>query len=52
MAAAAAGEVLVSRTVGDLVVGSELGFQDRGSTHLKGLDGEWQIYALLASPSA
>ena len=51
MSAADAGEVLVSRTVRDLVVGSELGFEDRGPMKLKGVDGEWQVYALVASSS-
>ncbi|MEO8676212.1 MAG: adenylate/guanylate cyclase domain-containing protein [Casimicrobiaceae bacterium] len=42
---AEAGEVLVSRTVKDLVSGSGLRFQDRGAHALKGLPGEWQLYA-------
>ena len=46
MAAAEAGEVLVSRTVRDLVVGSEFRFQDRGVHSLKGVDGDWQLFAL------
>ena len=45
-AKAAAGEVLVSRTVVDLVVGSTLEFDDRGSHALKGVPGEWQLYAV------
>jgi class 3 adenylate cyclase len=40
------GEVLVSRTVRDLVAGSGIGFQDRGSQELKGIPGEWRIYAV------
>ena len=43
---AAAGEVLVSRTVKDLVPGSGLRFADRGSQSLKGVPGEWHIYAV------
>jgi class 3 adenylate cyclase len=43
---AGAGEVLVSRTVKDLVAGSGLRFVDRGSQILKGVPGEWQIYAV------
>ena len=39
------GEVLVSRTVVDLVAGSGIGFQDRGSYSLKGVPGDWQLYA-------
>ena len=45
MAAADAGEVFVSRTVRDLVVGSDLGFEDRGSHPLKGI-GDWELFAL------
>jgi class 3 adenylate cyclase len=44
-AAAQAGEVLVSSTVKDLVAGSEISFQDRGSHELKGVAGEWHLYA-------
>jgi class 3 adenylate cyclase len=40
-----AGEVLVSRTVKDLVAGSGIEFDDRGLTELKGIPGEWQLYA-------
>jgi class 3 adenylate cyclase len=43
---AGAGEVLVSRTVRDLVAGSGLRFADRGSQTLKGVPGDWQIYAV------
>src|SRR5580704_8332162 len=39
------GEVLVSRTVRDLVVGSDLDFEDRGAHELKGVPEDWQIYA-------
>lgn len=41
-----AGEVLVSSTVKDLVGGSGLTFEDRGPHELKGVPGEWRIYAL------
>jgi class 3 adenylate cyclase/pimeloyl-ACP methyl ester carboxylesterase len=44
--AAGAGEVLVSRTVTDLVAGSGIGFDDRGTHALKGVPGEWQLYAV------
>jgi class 3 adenylate cyclase len=44
--AASAGEVLVSRTVADLVVGSGIEFSDRGSHALKGVPGEWQLYSV------
>lgn len=46
MAAAASGEVLVSRTVRDLVVGSDFAFEDRGLHRFKGVDGDWQVFAL------
>jgi class 3 adenylate cyclase len=45
-ALASAGEVLVSRTVTDLVAGSGIGFEDRGTHALKGIPGEWQLYAV------
>jgi len=43
---AGASEVLVSSTVKDLVAGSGLRFGDRGSQSLKGVPGEWHIYAV------
>jgi class 3 adenylate cyclase/dienelactone hydrolase len=39
------GEVLVSSTVKDLVAGSGLEFEDRGVHELKGVPGEWRLYA-------
>jgi class 3 adenylate cyclase len=39
-------EVLVSHTVKDLVAGSGLRFQDRGSSELKGVEGAWHLYAV------
>ena len=39
-------EILVSRTVRDLVVGSSLGFEPRGEHNLKGVPEPWQLYAL------
>ncbi|MGZ8190402.1 MAG: adenylate/guanylate cyclase domain-containing protein [Methylococcaceae bacterium] len=39
------GEVLVSSTVKDLVVGSGIEFVDRGLHVLKGVPGEWHLYA-------
>ena len=45
-ATAEPGEVLVSSTVKDLVAGSGLSFDDRGNHNLKGLPGEWRLYAL------
>ena len=43
---AEAGEVLVSRTVKDLVAGSGITFTDRGTHTLKGVADEWQLYAV------
>ena len=43
---AGAGEILVSRTVRDLVVGSGTGFVDRGSVELRGVPGIWQLLAV------
>jgi class 3 adenylate cyclase/pimeloyl-ACP methyl ester carboxylesterase len=40
------GEVLVSSTVKDLVAGSGLAFEDRGDHELKGIPGEWRLYAV------
>jgi class 3 adenylate cyclase/pimeloyl-ACP methyl ester carboxylesterase len=40
------GEVLVSSTVKDLVAGSGLAFEDRGAYDLKGIPGEWRLYAV------
>jgi pimeloyl-ACP methyl ester carboxylesterase len=39
-------EVLVSSTVKDLVAGSGLGFRDRGVQPLKGVPGEWRLFAV------
>ncbi len=45
-ARAEAGEVLVSSTVRDLVAGSGITFEDRGAAELKGVPGEWRLYAV------
>lgn len=45
-ALAGPGEVLVSSTVRDLVAGSGLRFEDRGSHELKGVPGTWRLFAL------
>ncbi len=45
-AAAGSGEVLVSSTVRELVVGSGLEFVDRGVRSLKGVPGEWRLFAI------
>jgi class 3 adenylate cyclase len=42
------GEVLVSRTVTDLVGGSGLQFEDRGDQELKGVPGSWHLYSVVA----
>jgi len=44
-AQAGAGEVLLSSTVKDLVAGSGLEFADRGAHTLKGISGEWRLFA-------
>jgi class 3 adenylate cyclase len=48
MAAAAPGEVLVSGTVHDLVAGSDYVLEDRGAHALKGIAGEWRLFAVQA----
>jgi class 3 adenylate cyclase len=45
MGRAEAGEILVSGTVRDLVIGSDLTFSDRGEHELKGIPGRWSLYA-------
>lgn len=47
-AIAAPGEVLVSSTVRDVVVGSDLPFVDRGVHTLKGVPGTWAVYAAVS----
>jgi pimeloyl-ACP methyl ester carboxylesterase len=44
-ALAGPGEVLVSQTVKDLVAGSGIEFEDRGAHELKGVPGEWRLFA-------
>jgi class 3 adenylate cyclase len=46
MNCAGPGEVLVSGTVKDLVVGSGIDFEDRGNRELKGVPGEWRVFAV------
>ena len=41
--------VLVSSTLRDLVIGSGLEFEDRGSYELKGVPGEWRLFAVTSS---
>jgi class 3 adenylate cyclase len=52
-AEAAPGEMLVSSTVKDLVAGSGIEFRERGTAPLKGVPGEWRLFAVgnLASSS-
>jgi class 3 adenylate cyclase len=46
MAEAGPGEVMVSSTVKDLVTGSDLSFLDRGTRQLRGVQREWQLFAV------
>jgi class 3 adenylate cyclase len=46
-AAARLGEILVSRTVADLVTGSGIEFEDRGERELKGVPGSWRLFAVV-----
>ena len=46
-ALAGAGEILVSRTVRDLVVGSDLIFEDAGEHELKGVPDRWHLYRVV-----
>ena len=48
VAAAGTDETLVSSTVKDLVTGSGIAFADRGAHTLKGVPGEWRLYAASA----
>jgi class 3 adenylate cyclase len=48
-ALADADQVLVSGTVKDLVAGSGIAFEDRGSHRLKGVPGEWQLFAVIGA---
>jgi class 3 adenylate cyclase len=50
-AAAAAGEVMVSRTVCDLVAGSGLELRGCGEHELKGVPGKWELFALAGGDS-
>ena len=42
------GEILVTSTVRDLVMGSDFAFKDRGETELKGVPGPWRVFAVEA----
>jgi class 3 adenylate cyclase len=43
---AAPGELLVSGTVKDLVVGSRIEFMDRGEHELRGVPGNWRLFSV------
>jgi len=45
MAQCGANEVLVSRVVTDLVAGAGLKFAERGAFDLKGIPGQWDLFA-------
>jgi class 3 adenylate cyclase len=47
MAAAGPGQIIVSDLTRGLAGASGLRFEDRGVHELKGLDGEWQLYAFV-----
>jgi class 3 adenylate cyclase len=47
-AQAAPNDILVSRTVTDLVAGSGIQFDDRGEHQLKGVLGTWRLFAVVA----
>jgi class 3 adenylate cyclase len=47
MAAAGPGEILTSRTVRDLTVGSDIVLDDRGTHPLRGVEGAWQLFAVV-----
>lgn len=44
------GEVLVSGTVSDLVIGAGIAFEDRGVESLKGVPGSWRLFGVAQSP--
>jgi class 3 adenylate cyclase len=45
--AADAGEIMISRTLADLLAGDETKFEDRGDHTLKGVPGEWRLFAVV-----
>jgi class 3 adenylate cyclase len=42
-------DVLVSSTLRDLVIGSGLEFEERGTHELKGVPGEWRLFAVASA---
>ncbi len=47
MATGGPSEIMVTSTVKDLVSGSDIGFVDRGMSTLKGIEGDWRLYAVI-----
>jgi class 3 adenylate cyclase len=47
MAAAGPGEIFTSRTVRDLIVGSDISLEDRGTRPLKGVEGTWELFTVV-----
>jgi class 3 adenylate cyclase len=45
-ASGSGGEIVVSSTVRDLVVGSGIAFQDRGEQSLKGVPDQWHLFTV------
>ena len=52
MSAAGAGEILVSATVPAVTAGSGVAFEPRGPHQLKGVPGEWELFAAVATAPA
>jgi class 3 adenylate cyclase len=46
---ASPGEVLVSRTVADLIAGSDIELRDQGEHELKGVSGTWRLYSVMTT---
>jgi class 3 adenylate cyclase len=46
---ASPGEVLVSRTVADLIAGSDIELRDQGEHELKGVSGRWRLYSVMTT---
>ena len=46
-AVAGPSEILVTRTVTELVIGSGIDFQDRGDHELKGVPGTWRLFSVV-----
>ena len=48
LSSAGSGQVVVTRTVRDLATGTDVGFQPLGSVSLRGVPGDWELYAASA----